>query len=127
MRLDRHGRLLHVTEIRLAIFVQGGWHTDQDRIYFLQFLKIRSRTEMRAVHILLNFVLIDVLDIRFSSIQHAYFFGIGIKPGYAMPSFGKSQRERQAHIAASHNPYFKLCTFKKFWSSVGWHFVGKHS
>jgi hypothetical protein len=72
---------------------------------------------------LLDFGLLDVLDVRLSGKEHLHFFRVGIKPGDFVSRFGEAQRQGQAHIAASDDSYFELGALEKLRFSVRWHDV----
>jgi hypothetical protein len=49
---------------------------------------------MAAVYELLDFGLRDVLNVRFSGVEHAYFFGIGVEAGDLVAGFREAEGER---------------------------------
>ncbi len=68
---------------------------------------------MLAVHELLNFCLLNVLDVGLAGVEHGNFFGIGVEPCDLVARFRKAQGQRQSHIAAANDADFKLGAFKK--------------
>ena len=95
MGLDGFCGFFHVTQIRLAIFVQRRGHADEDGVGFLELGEIGGRVEVATVHVLLNLGLLDMFDVGFSGVQQPYFFGIGIESGDLVAGFREAQGERE--------------------------------
>src|SRR6202007_1102791 len=83
--------------------------------------KVIGGVEVAAVHVLLNLVLLNVVDIGFPGIQHLDFLGIGVKTGYFVPGFRESERQGKPDVTASDDCDPELCTFEEFRPSVRWH------
>src|SRR5262249_27081831 len=125
MRLNHDGGLLDVAEIRLAALIERSRDADDDGVYFFQLRGVAGRGKVAAVDELLNFRLRDVLDVRLSGVEGVDFLLIGVKAGDFVSGFGETQRQRQAHVAASDDSYFELGAFEKLWLSVGRHVFGR--
>src|SRR5262249_10926346 len=121
MRRDRFGSLLHVGKVWLAALIERRRNANQDCIDFLELCEIRSRGEMLAVHVLLNFCLWDVLDVRAARIQHGNFRWVRVESCDLVSRFRKAQRQRQSDVSATDDANLELGTFKKFWLSINWH------
>ncbi len=120
--LNGEGGLLDVAQVRFTTFIEGSWDADDNGVAFFQLLEIGGGAEMFAIHKLLNLGLLDVLDVRFAGVEHGEtFLEIGIETRNSVPGFRKAQRQRQSHIAAANDAYFKLGAFKKFGFPVDWH------
>jgi hypothetical protein len=76
---------------------------------------------MFGLHELLNLVLRNVLDVGLPAVQLFDFYRVGVKPGHAMPGFGKPQPQRQSHVSASNNSDAELRALEKFRSAIGRH------
>ena len=94
-----------------------------NRVHFRQPRKIGGRAEMLGLHELLNFVLRNVLDVGLAAVQLFDFYRVGVKPGDAVPGFGKPQSQRQSHVATADNPDAELRALEVFRSAIGWHRV----
>jgi hypothetical protein len=76
---------------------------------------------MLGLHELLNLVLGNVLDISLAAVQLLDFCRVGVKPGNAVPGFGKPQPKRQPYVSAPNNSDAELRSLEIFWSTIGWH------
>src|SRR6202008_4796707 len=81
MRLNGLRRVLDVTEVGLAGFIQRRGNANDNGVPFRELGEIRGRVEVAAVHKLLDFRLLDMFDVGFAGVQHANFFGISVKSG----------------------------------------------
>ena len=61
---------------------------------------------MAAVDELLDFGLLDMLNVGLAGIQHGDFRGIGVKAGDLVARFGKTERQGQTYVTASDNSNF---------------------
>ena len=114
-------RVLHVGKVRLAPLIERRGHADDDRVDFRQPRKIGGRAEMLGLHELLNFVLRNVLDVGLAAVQLFDFGRVGVKPGYAMPGFGKPQSQRQSHVSTPNNSDAELRALEVFRLAIGRH------
>src|SRR5262249_52128556 len=123
VRANRLGRFLDVAQVRLAIFIEGRRHTDEDGIHFPQPLKVRGRSEVPAVDVLLDLGLLDMLDVRPPGIEHPCLFRVGIKPCHSVSGLGETQGQWEPDVSTSDDSYFQLCSLEEFRSPVTWHGV----
>ena len=121
MGINGNGGLFDVAQIGLAALIERRGHADDDGVDVLQSSEIRGRAEMLAVDELLDLILGNMLDIGFACIEHVHFGGVSVKSRNFMSRFGKSQRQRQAHIPAADDSDFELIAFEEFGFSVNWH------
>ena len=82
--------LLDVAQVRFTTFIERSWHADDNGVAFLELLEIGGGAEMFAIHELLNFGLLNVLNVGFAGIEHGDFFGIGIKTCNFVTRFRKT-------------------------------------
>ncbi len=111
----------YIGKVRLTPLIQRRWHADEDRVDFREPRKIRGRAKMLGLHELLNFVLRNVLDVGLPAVQLFDFCRVGVKPGYAMPGFGKPQSQRQSHVSAPNNSDAELRALEVFRPAIGRH------
>ena len=104
--LNRDGGLFDVAEVRFAAFVERSRNTNEDGVGFLELGKIGGGAEVAAVDELLNFGLLDVLDVGFAGVEHGNFGGIGVKAGDFVAGFCEAQRQGQAHVTATDDRHF---------------------
>jgi hypothetical protein len=62
-----------------------------------------------------------VFDVGPAGIQHANFFGIGVKSSDLVAGFGKTEREWEPNVAAANDGDFQLAAFEEFGSSIRSH------
>jgi len=106
VRLNGERGLLDVAEVRLAAFIERSGNTNENGVSFLEFGKIGGGAEMTAVDELLDFGLLDMLNVGLAGIQHGDFRGIGVKAGDLVASFGKTERQGKSYVTASDNSNF---------------------
>ena len=121
MRLDGFRGVFNVAQIGLAIFIERRGDANDDGVRFRELGEIGDGIEVAAVHELLDFCLRDVFDVGFAGVQHANFFGIGVKSSDLVTGFSKAKSERKADVATANDGDFELAAFEKFGSSVRSH------
>ncbi len=99
----RLGRVFHIADIRLLIFVQRRRDTDSNGIYTADKRKIGSRRKPAAFHHLFKSIADDISNIIVTGIYGLDFFVLYIKADGFIAGFCKFHRKRQPHVTQAHN------------------------
>jgi hypothetical protein len=105
VRRDRFRRAADVRQVRLAMLVERRGHADDHRVAGPQAAEIGAGLEALGLELRRNLGARNVPDVAFPARQRVDFRRVNIKPGGPKSLAREQQRQRQTHIAQTHQPY----------------------